>query len=63
MRALNANDILYLNTKEYMNFKKNVECRELTKEREKELRTVSNRFNKARKIHGNARFETKTGVK
>lgn len=63
MRALNANEAMYFNEKEYSNFVKNVECRKLSKEREQELKIVSSRFSQAEKLHGKTRMTKITGNK
>ncbi len=63
MRALNANEAMYFNEKEYKNFIKSVECRKLSKEREQELKIVSSRFSQAKKLHGKTTLTKISGVK
>lgn len=57
MRATIDKNAVCFNEKEYNNFKNNVENREITKKREKELIMVSKRFNQAKKIHGKTSLE------
>ncbi|GMS47820.1 hypothetical protein NUITMVRE34_11000 [Enterococcus gallinarum] len=63
MRALNANEAMYFNEMEYQNFVKNVECRKLSKERQQELKVVSNRFSQAKRLHGKTKLTKISGTK
>lgn len=58
MRTLHRNETIYLNDKEYLSFKKNIECRELSSKRTTELKTVSERFKRAADEHGKAKLKT-----